>query len=311
MEALVKKNLEKQGYRIVGRHSAIKVCLWCKRAIKNEDVCYKNTFYGIQSWRCIQASVSVLNCYNSCQFCWRSLEHTIPKEVDAPDSPKMILEGFIEEQKEYLQGFGGNIKSNEKRFKEALNPRHVALSLSGDATLYPNLPNLIKEIHNREMTSFLVTNGLNPGMLKKLQKEQPTQTYVTLAAPNEEIYKKVCKPLISSPWEKLQESLSTLQNFDRGTIRLTLAKGLNMLNPEEYAATLKNLDVGFIEIKAAMPVGYAQYRLTQDSMPLHTEIRLFAKKICQKTNLKMVDEKQNSRVVLLMKKDSPQRKLKF
>ena len=46
MDSLIKKDLEKQGYRIVGSHSAVKVCLWCKKAIKNEDSCYKQTCYS-------------------------------------------------------------------------------------------------------------------------------------------------------------------------------------------------------------------------------------------------------------------------
>ena len=33
-----KKDLEKQGYRLVGTHSGIKVCLWCKKAIRGEEV---------------------------------------------------------------------------------------------------------------------------------------------------------------------------------------------------------------------------------------------------------------------------------
>ena len=41
MDENKKKDLEKQGYRIVGNHSAIKVCHWTKRAIRGEDVCYK------------------------------------------------------------------------------------------------------------------------------------------------------------------------------------------------------------------------------------------------------------------------------
>jgi len=31
-----KKNLYKQGYRLVGGHSAVKVCMWAKTAIRGE-----------------------------------------------------------------------------------------------------------------------------------------------------------------------------------------------------------------------------------------------------------------------------------
>lgn len=52
-EVTVRKALEKQGYRFFGKHSAIKVCLWCKRALLDKGTCYKHKFYGIDSWRCV------------------------------------------------------------------------------------------------------------------------------------------------------------------------------------------------------------------------------------------------------------------
>lgn len=307
----IKADLEKQGYRLVGNHSAVKVCLWCKRAIQGKDVCYKNTFYGIQSHRCIQSSVTLLNCLHRCAFCWRCLEYTIPKEVDNPDNPKEILDGLIEQQRKYLQGFKGNKNVTQKMFDEAMNPKHVALSLAGDATLYPKLPELIDEIKKRKMTSFLVTNGLMPGMLEKLLKHMPTQLYITLPAPDEETYLKVCKPLVKDGWKRLMKSLSILHKFKRSTVRLTLVKKLNMINPEEYAKLIKKAKPEFVELKAAMPVGYAQYRMAYEQMPRHEEIVEFAKEICRNTGLKIVDEKPNSRVVLLMKKDKKSRKIKL
>ncbi|MFH1638047.1 MAG: 4-demethylwyosine synthase TYW1 [Candidatus Woesearchaeota archaeon] len=306
-----RKDLEKQGYRIVGKHSAIKVCLWCKRAIKGSDVCYKNTFYGIQSHRCIQASVSLLNCYHRCQFCWRCLEHTIADEIKEPDNPKEILDGLIKEHKLFLQGMRGNKEADLDLFEEAMNPKHFALSLAGDATLYPLLPEMIDEIKKRNMTSFLVTNGLRPDMMETLLKKQPTQTYVTLPAPNKETYIKVCRPMVKDGWERLKETLRLLNKFQRSTVRLTLVKGLNMINAEEYAKILEKAKPNFIELKAYMTVGYSQYRLPYSSMPRHQEIMKFAEEICNSSNLKIIDEKENSRVVLLMKKDSKERKLKF
>ncbi len=305
----LKRDFEKQGYRIVGKHSAVKVCLWCKRSILDEDVCYKNTFYGIEPHRCVQSSVSITNCYLRCEFCWRCLDYTEAREVDEPDDPKFILDVLIAEQKKYLRGFLGNKKTNKKKFEEAMNPKHVALSLAGDACLYPKLPELIDEIHSQGMTSFLVTNGLSPDMMRKLLDHKPTQMYITLTAPDKETYLKTCNPLIGDAWERLQESLQLLQEFSRRTVRLTLVKNLNMVNPEGYANILKGLDIDFIELKAAMPVGYAQYRMAYEDMPRHEEIKKFAEKLSRLIGWKIVDEKENSRVVLLMKKDSKSRRL--
>lgn len=311
LDTKVKADLEKQGYRLVGSHSAVKVCLWCKKAITGKDSCYKNTFYGIQSHRCIQASVSLLNCTHKCEFCWRCLDYTTPKAIENPDEPFFILDGLISEQKKYLQGFKGNKDATKKLVDEAMQPKHVALSLAGEATLYPLLPELIKEIKKRKMTSFLVTNGTMPEMLEKLIKNQPTQLYITLPAPDEATYIKTCKPLLKDSWQRLMKSLALLHKFKRSTIRLTLVKELNMIKPELYAEMIKKAKPMFVELKAAMPVGYAQYRMAYEQMPSNKEIIDFAENICNNTGLKIIDEKPNSRVVLLMKKDSKSRKIKL
>lgn len=299
------KDLRKQGYRLVGKHSAVKVCLWCKKAIRGEDVCYKNTFYGIDSWRCIQASVSVDKCNLRCQWCWRDINTNYAGELD--DEPREILDGLIREQIKALEGFKGNENIDKKRFREAQEPKHIALSLSGDACLYLRLPELVNEINKRGMTSFVVTNGCFPEMLKKIK---PTQLYITLPAPNFKIFERVCRGS-KKDWDNIMESLNLLKEHKRGTVRLTLAKGMNMLNPEDYAKILKNVGFKFLEIKAAMPVGYARYRMEYEQMPLHSDIMEFAEKIARLNSLKIIDEKKNSRVVLVMHEDFPERRLKF
>ena len=304
-----KKDLEKQGYRLVGNHSATKVCLWTKKAIRAEDYCYKNTFYGIQSNRCIQMTPA-LNCNQRCFWCWRDIDFTEASWTGEVDNPKDIVDGCIKEHIKYLEGFRGNPKSNKERFLEAQRPLHFAISLSGEPTFYPKLPELIREIKKRAMTSFLVTNGTNPGMLRKLVKNQPTQIYLTLAAPDEETYIKVCNPLIKDGWKKINESLSTLKKFKRSTIRLTLVNNQNMVKPEKYAKLIEKSSPAFVEAKAYMWVGYSRQRLGIEDMPLHDDIKKFAGKIAEYSSYKIVDEKKESRVVLLMKKDFKERKLK-
>ncbi|MEM4417777.1 MAG: 4-demethylwyosine synthase TYW1, partial [Nitrososphaerota archaeon] len=49
------------GYRVVGRHSAVKVCHWTKSALRGGKMCYKS-WYGIESHRCIQMTPSVQYC---------------------------------------------------------------------------------------------------------------------------------------------------------------------------------------------------------------------------------------------------------
>ena len=304
------KEMEKQGYRFVGNHSAIKTCLWCKKAVRGEDTCYKNTFYNIKSWRCIEAAVSVDICNLRCQWCWRDIAYsgTVYEKID---DPKAIVEGFIREHKELLMGFWGNFNVDKKRLYEAMEPKHVAISLTGEACLYPKLPELVEEIGRRGMTSFLVTNGTVPSMVRKLIGTPLTQLYITLPAPDKETYQKMCDPLLENGWEKIMESLQLLQYFKRSVIRLTVGKEMNMHAPEKYAEIIKNVKFDWLEVKAAMPIGFAQYRMTGDNFATHQEIMDFSQKIADLCGMKIIDQKENSRVALVSRQDSPDRKLSF
>jgi tRNA wybutosine-synthesizing protein 1 len=297
---LRKKDLEKQGYRIVGNHSAIKVCYWNKKCIRDKGVCYKNTFYGIESHRCVQMTPAFV-CSQRCVWCWRDIDFTSAKWDGPIDEPKDIVEGCIEAHKKYIQGFKSG--GDEKLFNEAMNPKHFAISLSGEPTFYPRLPELIKEIKVRDMTAFLVTNGTNPDMIKKLLDEQPTQLYITLPAPDEKEYIKACSPLIKDGWSKILESLSLLNKFDRNVIRLTLVKGVNMNNIEEYAKLIKKYNPMFVEVKAYVWVGHSKERLEIKNMPIHEEIIEFANKLAELSRYNVIDEKKESRVVLLSNKN--------
>ena len=82
--------LEKQKYRIVGSHSAVKTCGWTKKMIKGLGGCYKLKFYGIMSNQCMQMTTS-LSCANRCTFCWRGTKAPVSKEWYGPvDEPEHI-----------------------------------------------------------------------------------------------------------------------------------------------------------------------------------------------------------------------------
>ena len=126
------QTLKKQGYRLVGKHSAVKVCEWCKRAISGCGECYKNKFYGVPSWRCLQMT-PYLECENLCQHCWRPIELDMKELMNARkiEKPKEIIENCIKMQNMLLTGFGGKEKFNKERFKESHIPSHFAISLLG------------------------------------------------------------------------------------------------------------------------------------------------------------------------------------
>jgi len=65
---LIRKSLEKQGYKLIGSHSGVKLCRWTKSMLRGRGGCYKHTFYGIESHRCMETTPS-LACANKCVFC--------------------------------------------------------------------------------------------------------------------------------------------------------------------------------------------------------------------------------------------------
>ena len=309
---LEKKNLEKQGYRIVGNHSVVKVCHYTKQSLRGKDVCYKCQFYGIKSWRCVEMSPTWL-CDHRCVFCWRDTKYAWPSWTGPVDEPKDIIDGCISGWRGLLTGFKGNLKVDQQRYQETTKPLHFAISLTGEPTMYPRLHEMIAELHNRKITSFLVTNGTIPEMIKKLaQKEnQPPQLYVSVYGHNEEVYKKTAMPLPQNGWQRLQETLAMIGKFDRSVIRLTLTKGYNMVNPEAYGKFLSNVNMNFIELKGYMNIGHSIERLSPDAMPSHEEIIDFGKKVAEAGGFKLVDQKEGSRVALLMRDEEFDRFLKL
>lgn len=300
-EELIHKMEQSMAYRFVGpnKHSAVKVCTWTKHSLRGRGTCYKEKFYGIQAHRCLQMTPAVPFCTERCQFCWRLGELRSPKWIGPVDEPKVILDGCIEARRQILQGFGGNPAAGGKVW-EAERPNQVAISLDGEPLLYPKISELVDEVLGRNMTAYLVTNGTLPDVLKDLS--EPTNLYVTLAGPNEKIFEKTTQPLISDAWKRLQKSLEMLANFSCNTVvRLTLVKGLNFVEPEQYGKLAKASGTKFIEVKAAMSVGAARERFPYSDMPRHPEIREFAEKIAEASGYRIKDEQTASRVVLLEK----------
>ena len=206
----LKEMLKKQHYALVGKHSAVQVCKYTKDSIRGKNFCYKQKFYGIQSHRCVQMTPSTMWCQHRCLFCWRPIEHTLGDVLKGKtDEPKDIVDGCIQAQKKQLLGFGGNLKADKKKLKEAMEPKHFAISLSGEPTIYPKLSELIKELDKRKITSFVVSNGEIPEMIRKIN---PTQLYISVDAPNEKLFNKIDRPCNKRyGWKNLIKTLKILK----------------------------------------------------------------------------------------------------
>jgi len=294
--AELKKELVHQHYKIVGNHSAVKLCFWLKKSMRDSGFCYKQKFYGISSHRCLQMTPWLL-CSNSCKYCWRVIEKTKIR-VEKIDPPEKIIDGAVAAQRQLISGFKGFSGVNLKKWKEAHNPNNAAISLIGEPTLYPKLSGLIEQFHSRGFSTFLVTNGQFPDALSKIA--EPTNLYISLDAPDKQSYKKIDQPSLPDFWIRLNKSLELLPSFScRKVIRLTLVKGWNMHPPEKYAKLIEKANPDFVEAKGYVHVGESQKRLPRDTMPTHQEVKEFAKSLSRHSGYKFKDEQIESRVVLL------------
>lgn len=296
-----KEVLERQGYRIVGEHSGVKLCHWTKASLTKGVGCYKQTFYGIESHRCLQMTPTVDACNLGCIFCWRTQEWGSDSLIEA-DDPGFVVEESLRAQRELLSGFKGNPDVPGERFLEAWHPNQVAISLTGEPTLYRRLGEMIDEFKRRKMTTFLVTNGTTPSVLRRMASEGrlPTQLYVTVAAPTEDVYCRLMAPKSDHEWAKLKETLALLPTLDtRTVIRHTLVEGWNLGWEDEYATLDAIAKPMFIECKGYSFVGESRLRLRADNMPTHASIRTFAERLADRLGYAIAAEREDSRVVLL------------
>lgn len=316
-----RKRIRKETYEPVGEHSAVQLCTWTKNSLRDEGECFKQKFYGIKSHKCCQMTCSIF-CNNQCIHCWRDISNSQDKFPEKYDSPKEIIDEAIKAQRRLLTGFNINksskskqlSKANQNKLKEAQNPNQFAISLTGEPTLYPKIGELISEIRARGCTSFLVTNGLQPEVIKQLieTNQLPTRLYVSVNTSNKEEHQKFHRSLKKDAWEKLNKTLkiiSEIKQKNKTVFRINLIRDLNMNDRfiPEFAELIKMSNPSFIEIKGFMSVGFARERLGYDKMPNHKEILEWVKKLEKKlkdTGCKLLDQHEISRAYVLGKNKS-------
>lgn len=302
MSPLDIERMEKQQYRMVGTHSAVKTCGWTKKLLKGEGGCYKLKFYGIMSHQCMQMTTSI-SCANRCQFCWRDYKAPVSKDWKwEVNDPKFIFNGSIKAHNSLIEGFNGNPVVSKAVMEQARKVKHVALSLTGEPIIYPKINELLQIFNKEGISTFLVTNAQYWEQIRDLNPV--TQLYLSIDAPNKHILKQIDVPLFSDYWERMLSSLDELKKKkDRTCIRLTIVKGVNDVEPENYAKLIEQGDPDFLEVKGYMFVGASMERLKKDNMPWHEEVVDFAKELAKcLDDYEIVSEHVPSRVVFLAKK---------
>lgn len=295
--------LHRQGYNFFSESAtaAVKPCMWCKRSLRGGESCYKHQFYGIESSKCVQMTPT-LACNQRCLFCWRSMEHEA--EGAAVISVDEIIEGIPRLQRKGLSG--DKPFTDSARWEEAtMHPTQFAISLSGEPTLYPHLPELVERLRGGGGSVFVVSNGTNPKMIEKIR---PTQLYISLDAVDCGQYTEICRP-VGNPehmWENVLTSLSLLKTKEsegvRTAVRITLVAGYNDSSTEGFANIILSAQPIYVEIKGYMYLGYSRMRLEETSVPDMDAVRAFAARTAALCKYDIMDENSASRVVCLRRK---------
>ncbi|KAK1256732.1 hypothetical protein QJS04_geneDACA024040 [Acorus gramineus] len=281
---VIRTSLEKQGYKIIGSHSGVKLCRWTKSQLRGRGGCYKHSFYGIESHRCMEATPS-LACANKCVFCWRHHTNPVGKSWKwKMDDPLEIVNAAIDQHRKMIKQMKGVPGVNNERLSEGLAPRHCALSLVGEPIMYPEINTLIDELHRRRISSFLVTNAQFPEKIRALKPV--TQLYVSVDAATKDSLKAIDRPLFGDFWERFVDSLKALYEKEQRTVyRLTLVKGWNAEDIDAYSSLLGVGNPDLVEIKGVTYCGSsATSKLTMENVPWHADVRAFSEALALKSN---------------------------
>lgn len=282
INASQKEAMQRRGYEVIGTHSAVKMCRWTKNALKGRGQCYKHSFYGISSHRCMEATPS-LACANRCTFCWRSYANPVAMRwVFDVDEPEKIVEDSLDAHaRKFIRQVALSGVARSDRVEEAADVRHCALSLVGEPVLYPRFSELLAQLHERRISTFVVTNGQFPTQLEALPRV--TQLYVSVDAPDQKQLVEVGRPLFADAWDRLLASLDILREAGRRgrrtVCRLTLCKtSMTPAAARGYAELLRRAAPDFVEAKGVTPVPqWSKMGMTiADMVPTHSEVRVFA-----------------------------------
>lgn len=307
--------LKRAKYGVAG-HATVDLCHWTKKSFRHDGDCYKHKFYGIATHRCMEFSPAGMLCQNRCVYCWRPMEFYESSAMDpaAALGPEEVVERLMGERRRLIMGHYGDVRADKSRLDESLAPTHYAISLSGEPTMYPRLPELIRHLRGLPATRsiFLVTNGQEPGMLRRLADEDalPTQLYLSTNAADRESFERINRPRYDDSWERWTESLGLLRGLrTRTVIRITLIRGYNT-GPGmagAFAEMLSAASPHFVEAKSYMHVGRSINRLERDHMMRHEEVRAFAAGMAGASGgtLEFADESEVSRIVLLANAGRP------
>ena len=271
-------------YALVGSHSAVKLCRWQKSMMRGRGGCYKWSFYGIQSHRCMEATPS-MGCANKCTFCWRLGANPTVKDWNfQTDPPVALVDEMIRSHQALVQNARGIPGATETGVSEALEPKHCALSLVGEPIVYPRINEFTDELHRRGISTFLVNNGQFPEAIRDLRPI--TQLYLSVDAATKEDMKKLDRPIFADFWERFNASVDFMAaKSGRTTFRLTLI-GDNNMGAEDlprYADIIRRGRPDFVELKQVTPAfqGHKASPFRMSNVPAWDSVTAYATKLAE------------------------------
>lgn len=146
--------------------------------------------------------------------------------------------------------------------------------------MYPRINQLVGLLHERGISTFLVTNAQFPEAIIALRPV--TQLYVSVDAATPAALKAVDRPLFADYWERFTASLRALRDKAQRTVyRLTLVQGANMAESDldAYARLVALGEPDFIEIKGVTYCGTGSGAggITMQSVPYHADVLAYAR----------------------------------
>uniref|UniRef100_A0A8C5NIX0 tRNA 4-demethylwyosine synthase (AdoMet-dependent) n=1 Tax=Junco hyemalis TaxID=40217 RepID=A0A8C5NIX0_JUNHY len=260
----LREALTKQGYKLIGSHSGVKLCRWTKVC----SVSFSH-FINKNKWVTVPSSLRHHTNPVGTEWRWRM------------DQPEQILQEALEKHQSMVRQFKGVSGVKAARLEEALAVKHCALSLVGEPIMYPHINQLVRLLHQQGISTFLVTNAQFPEEIRKL--EPVTQLYVSVDASTKESLKRIDRPLFKDFWERFLDSLKALAEKQQRTVyRLTLVKAWNVDELKAYADLISLGKPDFIEVKGVTYCGESSASsLTMANVPWHEEVLSFVQELAR------------------------------
>jgi tRNA wybutosine-synthesizing protein 1 len=248
--------------------------------LRGRGGCYKHTFYNISSFQCMEMTPS-LACSSKCVFCWRHHTNPVAKSFQwEHDPPQFLVEGGISRHQQMIRAMRGVPGVIPARLEEAMTVKHCALSLVGEPIMYPEINKFLSLLHERHISSFLVTNAQFPEQMEQLVPV--TQLYLSIDASTPEDLKKIDRPLHEDYWERMIACIKDLARKPFRTVfRLTLVEGYNTTHLKEYTDLIRLGNPHFVEVKGVTFCGAGGASdLTMQNVPYHHQVVAFCRGLC-------------------------------